>query len=293
MCQGTKFTILFTHHGNLKMGRCQACGLVQVVPMLSASQIAGLYHEDFDHFAPYIAQLTVHHAYFKQKIEEIKEKIEGRRSKTDKNRHLSSIVHHPFSLLDIGCLTGVLLEEAKKVGWKPEGIDLSRDAVTYCRKHHLTAFYGTVYTVKELREKSYNVITAFQIVEHERDPLTMMKRIHSLLKDNGMVILATPNYGGFWRKVMGKRWFGFAHPEHVVLLDFNSMRTLLEKAGFHDIQILADTPRPFPLSFAFTRGADYFPWAAFVLKSLGKLFDHFDIKNPINPWDDMIAYGRK
>jgi hypothetical protein len=108
-----------------------------------------------------------------------------------------------------------------------------------------------------------------------------------------MAILATPNYGGFWRKVMGKRWFGFAHPEHVVLLDFNSIRMLLEKAGFHDIEIHRDSPRPFPLSFAFTRGADYFPWAAWILKPLGKLFDHFDIKNPINPWDDMIAFARK
>ena len=120
----------------------------------------------------------------------------------------------------------------------------------------------------------------------------MMRRVHSLLNKRGIVLLATPNYGGFWRKVMGRRWFGFAHPEHVVLLDFNSMRLLLEKAGFRDIQVKNDSPRPFPLSFAFTRGADYFPWMGRLLKPIGKLFDRFDIKNPINPWDDMIAIAR-
>jgi hypothetical protein len=121
----------------------------------------------------------------------------------------------------------------------------------------------------------------------------MIKGVYSLLKDDGVIVLATPNYGGFWRRAMGKRWFGFAHPEHVVLFDFNTMRTLLEKAGFRDIEIHADSPRPFPLSFAFTRAGDYFPWFAWILKPIGKLLDRFHIINPINPWDDMIAYARK
>lgn len=262
------------------MGRCTTCGLVQVTPMPSAAEIAKLYDEDFDHFEPYIDQTRVHHEYFKQKVSEISSRV-------------NTTPRKQIKLLDIGCLTGVLLEEARKIGWKSEGIDISKDAVAYCRKHNLTAHFGTVYTAKELKEKSFDVITAFQIIEHERDALRMMRRVHSLLSNGGMVILATPNYGGFWRKVMGKHWFGFAHPEHVVLLDFNSMRVLLEKAGFKDIEVRADTPRPFPLSFAFTRAADYFPWASWILKPIGILLDRFNIKNPINPWDDMIAFAKK
>ena len=300
------------------MGRCDVCGLVQVVPMPSAAEIGELYDEDFDHFEPYIDQIAVHHEYFRKKVEEIqsmhsrayvanenldapsislaesaqsRHKVDTRSQGEAAQNFVRSSPH--LCLLDIGCLTGVLLEEAQKKGWKAEGIDISRDAVMYCKKHKLTACYGTVYTAKQVRENTYDVITAFQIIEHERDPVRMMRRVHKLLVNGGMVILATPNYGGFWRKVMGKRWFGFAHPEHVVLLDFNSMRKLLEKTGFRDIEVHADTPRPFPLSFAFTRGADYFPLAAWILKPMGKLLDHFDIKNPINPWDDMIAFARK
>ena len=259
------------------MGKCRTCGLVQVVPMPDSSEIAKLYHEDFDHFTPYLEQLSVHHAYFKQKTEEIGSRTTGLRSK---------------KLLDIGCAMGVLLEEAQKKGMKATGIDLSNDAVTYCRKQKLTAFYGTVYTVSQLKTKSFDVITAFQVIEHERDPLKMLKKMHGLLAKDGIVVLATPNYGGFFRKVMGKKWFGFAHPEHVVLFDHETMKKLLEEAGFHDIDVQNDTPRPFPLSFAFTRGADYFPWASWILRPLGKLLDRFSVKNPINPWDDMIAFAR-
>jgi 2-polyprenyl-3-methyl-5-hydroxy-6-metoxy-1,4-benzoquinol methylase len=275
VCTNTDFTILFTRPDGRKMGKCASCGLVQVVPMPSSNEIAALYHEDFDHFTPYIEQLPVHHAYFRQKIHEIGNYLPGK------------------TLLDIGCAMGVMLEEAGMKGMKATGIDLSQDAVNYCNKHKLMAYHGTVYTAKKLQNKTFDVITAFQIIEHERDPLGMMRRVHKLLNKGGMVVLATPNYGGLWRKLMGKRWFGFTHPEHVVLLDPSSMRTLLEKSGFRDIEIRSDSPRPFPLSFAFTRGADYFPWMAWLLKPIGKLLDGLKIINPINPWDDMIAFAKK
>src|SRR3989344_2026697 len=93
--------------------RCRSCGLVQAVPMPSAREIASLYHEDFDHFQPYLAQIDVHREYFRKKLQEIK---------------------HGKTLLDIGCAMGVLLEEAEKQGIKAYGVDISKDAVAYCRK---------------------------------------------------------------------------------------------------------------------------------------------------------------
>jgi 2-polyprenyl-3-methyl-5-hydroxy-6-metoxy-1,4-benzoquinol methylase len=283
LCKGKKFTILFPHHNGWVMGKCMACGLVQLVPMPTEEEIAALYHEDSDHFEPYIAQKAVHQAYFRGKVKEMLMHFRG-----------VPITHGRLRLLDIGCLTGVLLSEGKKAGMKVTGVDISRDAVLYCRKKGFTVYAGTVQSLgKKLKFSLFDIVSAFQIIEHERDPLVMMKRIHKLLKKGGVVVLATPNQGGMWSKRMGRRWFGFAHPEHVVLFDFKTMRTLLEKAGFKDIEVTADSPRPFPLSFAFTRGADYFPWMAWLLKPIGKLLDHFHLKNPVNPWDDMIAFGRK
>lgn len=296
VCQSKHSHILFTRSDSRKMGRCDTCGLVQLVPMPSPEQIAHLYHEDFDHFTPYIKQLAVHHAYFKRIVSDVilanarigigtgKTKTDSRLRGNDKSR---------LRLLDIGCAMGVLLEEAKKKGFNVAGIDLSNDAVKYCKTHGLTAYTGTVYTVSSLKKASFDVISAFQIIEHERDPLKMMKRVYNLLKNDGLVILATPDYGGFWRKVMGKRWFGFTHPEHVILLDKISMKVLLEKSGFRDIEIHSDIARPFPLSFAITRAADYFPWAAFILKPAGKMLEYFKVINPINPWNDMIAFAKK
>jgi hypothetical protein len=71
------------------------------------------------------------------------------------------------------------------------------------------------------------------------------------------------------------------------------MMFLLKKAGFKDIVVRRDDNRPFPLSFALRRAADYFPFLRWVLHPLAQVFDRFAILNPFNPWDDMIVFARK
>jgi 2-polyprenyl-3-methyl-5-hydroxy-6-metoxy-1,4-benzoquinol methylase len=281
LCGKNEFTVLFRRHRGY-MGKCASCGLVQVIPMLEKREVDALYDDDFVHFTPYIEQLFVHHRYFRMKLMEIGRDLSGKR------------------LLDIGCAMGVLLKEAKKKGMRAVGIDISAGAVSYCRRQNLQVYQGTIPSLrKNLKPESFDIVTAFQVIEHERDPLKMAKRIYLLLKKNGIIVLATPNYGGWWRRLMGRRWFGFAHPEHLVLFDFKTMKLLLEKAGFRFIEIRTDNPRPFPLSFVFTRGADYFPclrgqaWVRWALKPIGNFLDRFDVTNPINPWDDMIAIAKK
>jgi SAM-dependent methyltransferase len=247
------------------IGRCSRCGLVQKVPMPTAGEIRALYHEDLEHFEPYVEQLEVHQKYFQKKLHEI---------------------HKKGTLLDIGCAMGVLLEEAKKVGIRAQGIDISKDAVAYCRKKGLEAS-------RTYPKKKFDVITAFEVIEHERDPLTMIGRVHSLLKNGGLAVLTTPNHSSIWRKFMGKWWVGYHHPEHVTFWDPTSLRELFTRTGFKNIVIRQDDPRPFPLSFVFTRSADYFPWAAGILKPVGKLLEKSGMINPINPWDDLIVYGTK
>jgi 2-polyprenyl-3-methyl-5-hydroxy-6-metoxy-1,4-benzoquinol methylase len=301
VCQGRKFRPLFAHKGGY-MSQCLECELVQLSPMPTASQIEKLYDEDMEHFTPYIEQIDVHREYFAQKIQQIGLKIKDIGFKIKdlgfKNKKKHSLSPKSYllnlKLLDIGCAMGVLLEEAKKEGMKITGVDISKDAAIYCKRRGLPVYAGKIDVLgRMLPTSSFDIITAFQIIEHERNPLVFMRRVHKLLKDGGMVVLATPDYGGMWRRLMGKYWVGFTHPEHVVLLNFISMKILLTKAGFSQIEIRRDAPRPFPLSFALKRGADYFPFAGWLLRPLGNLLDRFSIKNPINPWDDMIVFARK
>jgi SAM-dependent methyltransferase len=254
--------------------------------MPSEKEIASLYHEDLEHFKPYIEQLSVHREYFRKKINDIRLMINDKSIKTASEKIVNHTSLIRYRLLDIGCAMGVLLEEAKKVGFRVQGIDISKDAVAYCRKKGLNVS-------QKWPKATFDVVTAFEIIEHERDPLGMMRRVHTLLNIGGIVVLTTPNHSSIWQKLMGKWWVGYRHPEHVTFWDVRSLTYLMGKAGFTNIDVRRDTPRPFPLSFMFTRGADYFPWAGRLLRPIGKLLDRFTIINPINPWDDLIVTARR
>lgn len=294
MCSSKNIEIRLTR-GKLRIGQCMACGLVQVVPMPTAGEIAALYHEDLEHFEPYMEQISVHREYFKNELQSVIRACRGDRSwYSHKTKTDSRLRGNDKKLLDIGCAMGILLEEAKKAGFNVQGIDISRDAVLYCRKKKLDVFTGTLASVgKKLKNNSYDVVTAFEIIEHEQQSLAMMTRVHEILKYGGIAIITTPNYDSFWRKIMGRWWVGYRHPEHVTFWNAASLTSLFKRAGFSHIEIRHDTPRPFPLSFAFTRSADYFPWAGWLLRRAGKLLDRVHIQNPINPWDDLIVVGRK
>lgn len=232
--------------------------------MPKSAEIEKLYHEDFDHFAPYMEQIEVHRKYFQKKLKDIPDK----------------------KILDIGCALGVFLEEAKKAGREAYGIDISKDAVDYCKKRGLHASQSWPKT-------SFDAVTAFEVIEHEQNPLSMIRRVYKLLKNGGVVVLTTPNYDSIWRRIMGKWWVGYHHPEHVTFWSPRSLRFLMKKTGFKKILIKKDTPRSFPLSFLFTRSADYFPRVTWILKPIGTILKKFNVLNPINPWDDLIVYAIK
>lgn len=279
LCGGTTFVFLFHHHYGWKMQQCANCGLVQVMPRPSREEIAKLYKDDMQHFLPYIEQIPVHREFFRRKVNEI---IVFVGSSADKKR-----------LLDVGCAMGILIEEANKAGFRGEGVDISKDAVKYCRNHGLTVYAGTLGTLTNLKKNSYDIVTAFEVIEHEQDPLGMARQVYTILRKGGLAVFGTPDHSGIWRKVMGKHWVGYSHPEHNVLFDPDTITTLLKRAGFKNIEVRRDQPRKFPLYFLFTRGADYLPWLVWLLLPIGNMLKKSGIMNPVNPWDDMIVFARK
>jgi len=185
--------------------------------MPSLKDIASMYHEDLEHFEPYVAQLAVHREYFRKELQSVIPGLTGdrswysRKTKTDSRRSLSRAEPrggNDKKLLDIGCAMGVLLEEAKKIGYKVQGIDISQDAVTYCRKRKLDVIAGTIASARaKLKKNSFDVVTAFEIIEHEQNPLGMMLRVHELLNAGGITVLTTPNHSSFWKnhgKMVGR-----------------------------------------------------------------------------------------
>lgn len=69
-------------------------------------------------------------------------------------------------------------------------------------------------------------------LEHEADPNRVLSGLHHCLKQGAKVFVRVPNYGSFNRRIVGRKWCGFRHPDHVNYFDVESLRTIGKKNGF-------------------------------------------------------------
>jgi len=100
------------------------------------------------------------------------------------------------SLLDIGCGEGYgsyfLSASAKSV----VGIDYDKEIIDYAKnkycKDNLTFCAIDVKELSSLKDR-FDLICAFQVIEHLRDTGSILGSIKELLCDNGLFICSTPN----------------------------------------------------------------------------------------------------
>lgn len=130
-------------------------------------------------------------------------------------------------LLDVGCATGKFMRLALREGWDAEGIDVSPFAVQTAREKGLTAHLGTVESVPLLPE-SFDVITAFDVLEHVQDVRGFLDTVHTILKPGGRLIVLSPNAGAFRAIAMAERWIGYRTSlEHIHYFDMRFLRNAL------------------------------------------------------------------
>jgi len=280
LCEGQKFSKV-TEISSRQIVSCQSCDLVQVNPLPSKEQIEHHYDSDyFKNYDPYIANLSTHQAYFQKKLGQIEKRV-GKKTMVVK-------------LLDVGCALGVFLEMAKLKGWQTMGIEISKEAVEYCRKRGLQIFADTIEGIK-LPENSFDLVTCFQTIEHAREPIELAQAVFRVLKKGGLAVFTTPSYDVWTRKLMGRFWFGYRHWEHLFFFTPKTLRLLFEKAGFSKIEVKKDEVRPFSLHYFFSRLAYYLPFWPFkqIFNLISRSIRALKVNVSIDPWGDLILFARK
>jgi SAM-dependent methyltransferase len=99
----------------------------------------------------------------------------------------------PGRLLDVGCGTGLFLAVARRRGWIPFGIDESREATTHAREHFGLDVWIGDFVDFEAEDRRFDVITGWDIIEHSRDPVTLLQSCRRCLAPDGILGLSTPN----------------------------------------------------------------------------------------------------
>ena len=100
------------------------------------------------------------------------------------------------SVLDVGCGTGygssILANSARNV----LGADISKEAIAFAQEHYETTnlqFLIADCSRLSLRAQSVEGIVCFEVIEHLLDQETFLGEIQRVLKEDGLLVISTPN----------------------------------------------------------------------------------------------------
>ncbi len=129
---------------------------------------------------------------------------------------LKDILLKSQNVLDIGCNDGLFLDDARRFGLKTAGVEYSCEARSLCSaKEHI------VFRSLDEVSSSYDLITAFDLVEHLYDISSFLTECKDLLAPGGRIVVITGDPECLMARAARQNWWYTSFPEHVV---FPSLR---------------------------------------------------------------------
>jgi 2-polyprenyl-3-methyl-5-hydroxy-6-metoxy-1,4-benzoquinol methylase len=251
LCGSRASTRLFEKHG-WAFVRCGRCGLVSLDPLPSAAEIAAHHEQSYarGEYAVFAA------------ADEIRRGIA--RDRFERARRLAP----PGPWLDVGCSTGAFVATAAERGVDAEGLEISSVAVARARANGLNVHEGAVEDFVPTRR--YAVITAFDVVEHLREPLAFVRRVGTWLQPDGVLVLAVPNIDSFAARILARHWFYYAPPDHIHYFTPATLRRLLAEGGL-DLLDVRPVYKPLTMDYAAEQLAHLTPALAPVARTVARI----------------------
>jgi 2-polyprenyl-3-methyl-5-hydroxy-6-metoxy-1,4-benzoquinol methylase len=214
--------------------QCRRCGMVSAIPTLQHEEIVENYTQVVDDM--YLAE------------EQGRRELFGWIADA-----MGGYVLKGKRLLEVGANVGLFLAVAAERGWDVRGIEPSKWAVQEgVRKFGVPLRQGTI---EELDEPagSADVIVMLDVLEHLGDPLDALKKLRSVVDDEGLIVLSTVNLGGLHAKLRNGNWPWFIR-SHLHYFSPETTHAMLAQAGFKMVQ-WEIVPRSFHLSYIAHRAA--------------------------------------
>jgi 2-polyprenyl-3-methyl-5-hydroxy-6-metoxy-1,4-benzoquinol methylase len=142
------------------------------------------------------------------------------------------------SLLDVGSGTGSFVKEMKDHGWQVTGLEPDADARKVA-KEHFNCELEDSHKLFALAPDSFDAVTLWHVLEHVEDLTRYLEQLKLVLKSNGRLVIAVPNYTSLDASKYKGNWAAYDVPRHLYHFSPRSMRMLMERMG---MQILEYKP---------------------------------------------------
>jgi 2-polyprenyl-3-methyl-5-hydroxy-6-metoxy-1,4-benzoquinol methylase len=158
-------------------------------------------------------------------------------------------------ILDVGAGSGILVEEALKMGYEIIGIEPSIWLQQKAIERHLPVLLGVLPNKQIIA--GYDAVTLIDVIEHVENPIELLFNIKTLLKPNGLLVLTTPDLDSFFAKILKWKWWHF-RIAHISYFNIKTLKMLLTKADF-EIIFKRHPNWYFSLDYIFARIKKYLP----------------------------------
>lgn len=150
------------------------------------------------------------------------------------------------NLLEVGCGAGLFLKFAEEY-YQTFGLDISKYGLAHAQVNtkDTNLFLGDSHFIP-VTDSVFDIIIAFDIVEHLPHPKKFFTESFRVLKQGGILIIKTPNLESFGYKVKKKDWFGYKDTSHTSLLNPTIWKKQIDDAGFDVIDEGSDSLWDFP-----------------------------------------------
>ncbi|MFA6217124.1 MAG: methyltransferase domain-containing protein [Candidatus Omnitrophota bacterium] len=220
----------------LRIVKCRHCNLIYANPRQPVDELKSTYKDMQDELY----------------IQEEK----GRRLSDQSILRILKKMGKTGKLLEIGCATGFLLDEARKTGWEIYGVELSSWAVHYAQTNLKieTIFEGSLHE-KHYANNFFDVVIIKDTLEHIPDPKGLLIETRRILKTNGIICINTPDIASFLSRILKARWWGVKQ-HHIFYFTQKTLFAMLRAAGFMPIKSKSHT-RIFSLQYWVSRFKSY------------------------------------
>ncbi len=139
------------------------------------------------------------------------------------------------TILDVGSGTGTFANEMKRNRWKTSGLEPDADARKLARDRYNLELDDSS-DLYQLPGDHFDAITLWHVLEHVHDLARYVQQLRNVLKKQGRIFIAVPNYTSIDAATYKEYWAAYDVPRHLYHFSPLSMQVLMERHGLKIIQ---------------------------------------------------------
>jgi SAM-dependent methyltransferase len=206
---------------------CNNCTHRYTFPIPAVDKIAPYYN-----FTAYISHTDINEGWMNKLYHKVRQ-----RTLKQKTTWIQSLyTGYKGKILDIGAGTGAFANAMQYKGWNVTALEPDESTRKRANENYGIQLLP-IQALNNLAENSFDVITLWHVLEHVHDLNGYFVTFKKLLKHNGRLIIAVPNYTSFDAEFYKSFWAAYDVPRHLYHFSPKSMLQWCANYHFNIVQV--------------------------------------------------------